>query len=186
MGLDITVYRIKKLGENFDKENDDFFTLDEKSNFPEWTKKFVTKLEQEHYDWDKFKEQTGIDIDTLEWCYTDYGEDDIVSYYTDADGNDVVIKNSEIPTRKQMDDVIGIEEIGYQRKGLNSKFYEDYDNGKIGYFVWTKAELERYKQEYCDEKASYYNGEEYSPRDNFQRNIINNFEEGKDCVTFDW
>ena len=62
-------------------------------------------------------------------------------------------------------------------KGCNGNFYADYDADKIGYFVWSKSELERYKEDYCDTEET----KEY-----FQHNIIDKFEEGKDCVTFDW
>ena len=33
---------------------------------------------------------------------------------------------------------------------LNGNFYADYDADKIGYFVWYKSELERYKAYYCN------------------------------------
>ena len=49
MGLDITVYRLKKLVD-VKNENDNFFTLDENSNFPNWTKEFISKREQDYYD----------------------------------------------------------------------------------------------------------------------------------------
>ena len=104
----------------------------------------------------------------------------------------IKIDLKKVPTYEKKIKVLYYDEVGYQRKGLNAKFYDDYENGKIGYFVWTKAELERYKQEYCDEPHEYIypngtkSGDMVYPKENFQRNIINNFTEGEDCVIFDW
>lgn len=67
----------------------------------------------------------------------------------------------------------------------------DIDN-KIGYFVWTKQELERYKKEYCDEPYEYIypNGEKsgdiINEKEMFQHNIIDKFIEGECCVCFSW
>ena len=62
-------------------------------------------------------------------------------------------------------------ELLFNEKGID---WNDYEDGKIGYYVWTKEELERYKKEYAVEPYE------------FQRNIIDNFTEGEDVVTFDW
>lgn len=177
MGLDITVYRLKKLGE-VKNENDNFFTLDEDSNFPDWTKEFISKREQYYYDWEKYKEESGIDVTALQWCGESYGEEGCFMYLKGKeDDKEIKIDLEKVPIRKQIDDVIGREEVGYQRYGLNHNFYADYGADKIGYFVWTKTELERYKENYCDSEES---------KEHFQHNIIDKFEEGKDCVTFDW
>ena len=104
----------------------------------------------------------------------------------------IKIDLEKVPLKEKSIKVLPIEEVGYQRKGLNGKFYDDYEAGKIGYFVWTKAELERYKEEYCDEPYEYVypNGEKSGdmiyPKLDFQRHIIDHFTEGEDCVTFDW
>lgn len=181
MGLDISVYRLKQIDETC-RKNEDYFTLNEDNNFPDWTKPFITKELQEYYDWDKFKEESGIDVDALKWCGTKYDGENSEMYLRDEEDKEITIKLEKIPLRKQIDDVIGFEEVGYQRKGLNSKFYRDYEEGKIGYFVWTKSELERYKEEYCDEVDQ----DGLNFKENFQKNIIDKFIEGKDCVTFDW
>ena len=73
--------------------------------------------------------------------------------------------------------VLYTEEVGYQRKGLNGKFYDDYEEGKIGYYVWDKKELERYKQDYCDSDEA---------KDNFQHNIIDKFVDGEYVARFSW
>lgn len=216
MGLDICVKRLVEKP----KRKDDYFRLvnnDGKFDdlgFPEWTKKFIHTKTETWYDWDKFKEQTGIDMENMKWYGTFYGENgDFMHVYPndvelpdyskdypggydayEADLEKIIIKVDldKVPTKKVKIKVVYYEEVGYQRKGLNGKFYDDYDEGKIGYFVWTKAELERYKKDYCDEphKYVYPNGEESDdmvyPKDNFQRNVIDNFEEGKDCVIFSW
>ena len=117
---------------------------------------------------------------------------DIDEYYKQLGLHSIEINLDKVPVYDKEISVIFYEEIGYQYKGLNSKFYEDYENGKIGYFVWDKKELQRYKKEYCDKVHEYVfpndkkSGEIAHPKFDFQRNIIDNFKEKECCVTFDW
>ena len=102
----------------------------------------------------------------------------------------IEVNLDKVPTYQKEIKVLYYEEVGYQRKGLNKKFYEDYRNDVIGYFVWTKEELERYKELYCDDPYQFVYpngdlGQMVYPKDDFQKNIIDNFVEGKDCVIFD-
>jgi hypothetical protein len=216
MGLDVTVYRILKEP----KDKNRYFRLidDEgnyKNNFPEWTKPLEHTVTEDWYDWDKFKEQTGIDLEQCDWHGESYGEDGAfmkvspkgveLPQWNGGEGwkdwdefeeaeNKIMIKIdlNKVPLYKKEIKVVYIDEIGYQRKGLNGKFYEDYQDGKIGYFVWSLDELKRYKDEYCDEPYEYQypngkmSGEMVYPKDDFQKNIIDTFVEGECCVTFDW
>jgi len=68
------------------------------------------------------------------------------------------------------------EEVGYQRKGMNSQFYKDYDAGKLNYFVLDKATLEMYRDTYVDDCL----------KEHFQENIINPFVEGETVAIFSW
>lgn len=176
MGLDIIVYRLKKL-DNIRKENDDFFIIHKDNNFPDWSKKFISKRGQDYYDWKKFKEESGIDVESLKICGEKYSKEGCFLFLKDDNENEITVDFEKVSIRKQIDDVIGREEVGYQRKGMNGNFYNDYEEDKIGYFVWTKSELEKYKEDYCDTEES---------KERFQHNIIDKFEEGKDCVIFDW
>lgn len=221
MGLDITVCKIVK-----EKKKDYFRLIDDdgnyKNNFPAWTKKFEDEVVEDWYDWDKYKKETGIDINECQWEGESYGKEgsfmdlwpksageypkvedfkigkDENGDIYDWDKYDATIAEhlikidlDKVPLYKKKIKVLYYEEVGYQRKGLNSKFYKDYDEGKIGYFVWTKAELLRYKRDYCSNKYEYIypsgkrSGEYVYEKRSFQRNIIDNF--GKHCcVTFDW
>jgi hypothetical protein len=198
MGLDISVKRIQKKSE----DQDSYLSLVDDSgnyenNFPEWTKTFEQDQTESWYDWQKYKEQTGIDLDQCDWHGEEYSERGCFMTVSPkgvecTDETKIVIDLKRVPTYEKALKVLFFSEVGYQRKGLNGKFYEDYEAGKIGYFVWTKAELERYKQDYCDEPYEfvYPNGEKSGkmvyPKDNFQKNIIDKFVEGEDCVTFSW
>ena len=207
MGLDISVYKIKKSKTGKVNKDDEFFRLtDDNAEYcnphPAWTKEFEVDYEQSYYDWDKFKEETGIDVNEYKWAGSCYDERGCFLYLNpkNMDENDqdyeglgkIKIDLEKVPEKKKNIKVLLRNEVGYQRKGLNGKFYEDYEAGKIGYFVWTKAELERYKDEYCDEPYEYIypngkkSGDMVYPKENFQKNIINKFTEGEDCVTFDW
>ena len=216
MGLDITVYKIVRKKDAVDKY--DYFSLvDDNGNyenkFPEWTKKFECTRTENWYDYDKFKELTGIDINNLECIMQEYnGKNSYMEvidkefaktepkYVRDGDNTEwenwmderdkkaFKIYFKDIPTYKKKIKILYKNEVGYQRKGLNSKFYEDYDAGKIGYYVWDKKELERYMNDYCDDDHPSEYDRHYicTPKVDFKENIIDNFTEGECCVTFDW
>ena len=63
---------------------------------------------------------------------------------------------------------------------MNAKLYQDYRDGKIGYFVYTLEELKRYKEEYCVTE------EDFDYKEHFQKQIIDKFKEGECVVSFDW
>jgi hypothetical protein len=226
MGLDITVKRIIKRPETI-KDNWNYFRLIDndgnyESKFPEWTKKFETIITEKWYNWEKYKQETGIDIKECTWLGEEYAEKALLFLwdnkygkcpepedFVDGKNEDGSIKYNieeylkqktlhtitvdfdKVPTYNKEITVIFYEEVGYQRKGLNSQFYKDYEEGKIGYYVWNLKELQRYKKEYCDKPFNqvYSNGEvgqKIYPKQNFQNNIINNFKEGECVVTFSW
>lgn len=215
MGLDITVRKILKERPK-DKKNKDYFRmLDEEGNgtydrlgFPEWTKQYEQEVEETWYDWEKYKEQTGFDIDQwavsmecvgkdgymevrpIECVPPDYDEEHPEKY--EEFWENVELKRiywKDVPTKKVKIKVLFWKEIGYQRKGLNGKFYKDYEDGRIGYYVWSKKELERYRKDYCDRKhKAEWCGDKITidPKRSFKENIIDNFTEGEDVVTFSW
>jgi hypothetical protein len=215
MGLDICVYKILK--EPIDK-NKYFVLIDENGDynndgFPEWTKPLENTIQEERYDWDKYRDETGMDIDDYhlnlvkkddkDGVYMEfYRQDDDLPKWKGGEGwkdyeeykaeykkHIKRVYLAEIPSKRVDVRVLYKKEVGYQRKGLNKKFYEDYENGTIGYFVWTKAELERYMDEYCDDDYDYTYGnitEHREPKKEFKENIIDKFTEGEDCVIFSW
>lgn len=204
MGLDITVHRFsdKKQERYFrmydvNTETNEIIPIDR--GFPEWTKEYVKNRVVKLYDFVALKEKTGINLDDYHVVMigplnkTEKFKDNKDAYGYVLRHNDtneeIVLSFEEIPVFKKKVPVIYWEEVGYQRKGLNSKFYQDYEDGKIGYFVWTKAELERYLDEYCDEDTEIEHGDtKYTAtyKDNFKVNIIDNFTEGTDVVSFSW
>ena len=206
MGLDICVRKILKKP----KDKEDYFSLvDDNGNydnheFPEWTKTFENEVIESWFDWNKYKEETGIDIDQCEWLGESYGEDgsfmtlwpnnagkrpnpsdfktengdfDVDSYDAARDKHIIRVDLENVPTYQKAVKVLYYEEVGYQRKGFNAKFYDDYKAGKIGYYCWSKAELGRYKKDYCvDDEVKEY----------FQKNIIDKFTDGETCCIFSW
>lgn len=170
MGLDITVYKItKKKTDNYFRLIDD--ELNYYNNFPEWTKEYEKEIEELFDDWDEYKERTGINI--YDYCISMICGDFMECYHKDDNSNVLKINFNDVKEKKVKIKVLYKEEVGYQRKGLNIQFYNDYEAGKIGYYVWNKKELMRYKTDYANNP------------DEFQENIIDNF--SKNCVcTFDW
>lgn len=198
MGLDIYIRRLRKATKH-DIDNNKYFSLDDgngnydDSDFPGWA---IDKKEphiEEYYDWDKYKQDTGIDINEYDLiAMGDFGDRAGMEFIHKTTGEKMFIEYGNIPIINKQIYIIGYDEIGYQRKGLNDKFYQDYEDNKIGYFVWTKKELERYKEEYCDDPYEYVypNGEKsgdiIDEKEMFQHNIIDKFIEGECCVCFSW
>ena len=122
----------------------------------------ITKEETKHY--------FSLIDDDLNYCnnFPEWTKE-----YKDDNSNVLEINFNDVKEKKIRIKVLYKEEVGYQRKGLNNQFYDDYIVGKIGYFVWNKEELMRYKSDYDNEPEV------------FQRNIIDNFKENCVC-TFDW
>lgn len=198
MGLDIYVQRIVKT-----PTDKDYYIrlIDDEGNyenkFPSWTKEFEQSITEHWYDWDKYKTQTGIYLNQYDWGGEEYSDrGNFMQIYPKGEEqtnkNTIEIDLDKVPTYDKTIKVLYYDEVGYQRKGLNDKFYEDYRNGKIGYYVWSKAELERYKQDYCNKpyEYTYPNGEKSGnmcyPKEDFQKNILNKFIEGEDVVAFSW
>lgn len=198
MGLDISVYKLIKLDSEEKKESHEFLRMTDYdgnriNNFPEWTKDFETDYEQGYYDWIAYRDKTGIDVTKLYFRMESHEENGNFMFFSKnnndtTDDDWVQINLDDVPIVKKSIKIIGFEEIGYQRNGLNYKFYDDYTEGKIGYYVWSKKELERYKNEYCDEDhpSEYDRHYMVTPKADFQENIIDVFTEGENVVCFDW
>ena len=208
MGLDIYCNKLVKTAKTpYDKEHRIrcIFDVETKRyvdwDFPEWARAYKKSVTEKWYDWNKYKEQTGIDIDQYNIFSQEYSANGnfLQIYPKDKEeqlneihknlttrGEElrklldeiiVTINLKDVPLVKVKTNCIYYKEVGYQRKGLNNQFYKDYEDGKIGYYVWTLAELERYKKDYCDTEEA---------KQNFQTNIIDNFKEGKCVVEFSW
>lgn len=198
MGLDISVYKLLKYSDQNTKDKGYFRLVDPDGNyndreFPSWAINLKSVNTEKWYDWDEYKKETGFDLNSYDWEGEEYSSKGCFMNLRKKKTNKLVtIDLEKVPLKEVPVYIIGRKEIGYQRKGLNGKFYEDYRSGKIGYFVWTKAELERYKQEYCDDPYEYVypngtkSGEIIYPKENFQKNIIDPFIEGECCVIFSW
>jgi hypothetical protein len=75
--------------------------------------------------------------------------------------------------------VIYFQQEGYQRKGMNSKFYSDFENDKL-YF-----DLESLRKAYNYLEADHISSLK-ELQQNFQENFINNFIEGKSIFQVSW
>lgn len=204
MGLDITV---RKLGRKIDfagiktkydttvddcyfsltRTNDDGSITYDDSGFPEWAVALSESRKESYYDWDKYKENTGIDIvNDYEWCMAgplnSWDDDENIIYgfvFKNKNTHErISIPFDDIPTIEKDIQVVYYNpiDVGYMRKGLNGDFYDDYDKGICNYFVFDKNELLRILEAYViDERKEY-----------FKNNLIDRFVEGEMVVTFDW
>lgn len=192
MGLDISVYRLHTKEEAKKRKKTDydrFFTLSKES--VEYFKahgigQYICKKKNVYYDFDKYFKDHGMNMSDYHWCMTDFTDDDIRWTFrrNDNDEEELVFLGKDCPTYAKFDNCVYYgEEVGYQRKGFNGKFYEDYRSGKIGYFVADKKELERYRDEYSQD---WEGDEPGTMKKHFQENIIDKYVDGETVVTFDW
>lgn len=195
MGLDITVCRLRKAKDNFKETEDHYFQLfDDEGNYenhglPSWTKKFETTVQTQLFDWKTFGKQKHLDINALKFTGMGYEGDKCIIRAKNDKGEKFIFDTDEIPLMTKNVQILAFDEVGYQRRGMNSKFFEDMDAGKLNEFVWTLAELQRYKDIYCDDDSDEVHPLTKkhfvrSPKTDFQKNIIDKFQEGKDCVVF--
>lgn len=195
MGLDIDVRKILAKPRN---KNDYFRLIDDngkyKNDFPEWTKRYERTKTETWFDWEKYKEKTGVDVGKYYVYMESYDGDkgfallypenvtlpeydentDYDEYQKQLDAVLVRINHKDVPKKKVRIKVLYYDEVGYLRGGMNSTFFKECDNEDAEVYLWTSAELLEYKKKYC------------SDPDNFQRNIINRFTNGEDVVYINW
>jgi len=96
------------------------------------------------------------------------------------------------PAIDEIETCIGFEEVGYQRKGANKKFYEDdmWDSPCVVDSKTLNEHWEKYFSKQTPEsKGGWGSGVEYDKEDNemredFKRNIIDKFIEGETFVIY--
>lgn len=171
---------IKRLSKKYNK---DIFNV--VSDNPFTIKDLFTKKELELLnEYNLQKSLNGENAISRKCCR--YNEDEPQRYCVGMIMFDILHKTvfrvfgESIPTYTKRNTVVYWTKEGYQRKGLNGQFYQDYRDGKIGYFVYTLDELKRYKEEYCTAE------EDFDYKEHFQKQIIDKFVEGECVVSFNW
>lgn len=201
MGLDISVIRPIKLN----KELEDSYRKGEEIdgikiieldcyfdkipindiNWNKYIKPYVKDLEVDLFDLNSMKSSIGIPENELkDWDVALTGpgcigfENSLTKEYKEYLYSDY----SKIPTILGTITVISGEIVGYQRKGANSKFYED---DKWGSLIYCKEDLDKYEKEYFSFNTSdienhhtEYDLSDEEMRSRFKKNIVDKFTEG--------
>ena len=185
MGLDISTFKLSDVDDG-DVKTLDYFTLTEKDKelFEKaGMSEYVFKRTEEFIDIEKYLTTVavpGSNIDDWEWRMSypsEYEDDRFFKFIYSPSQRRYEVRASLCDTyTKELDVIYQGDDVGYQRKGMNVKFYQDFENGIANYFVVSKKELERYRDEYVDE--AYI--------EHFQEEIINPFIEGEMVAIFDW
>ena len=182
MGLDISVYKVSE------KETDTFFVLSENPELETFKEKAQIK-ENEYFNLELAAKKAGHNLEDLTWEQTSYGEEPVF-YFRTKTNKKVELKNP--PTLKRKELVLYAEEVGYQRKGANKKFYEDgmWDSACVTNLSVLKEHHKKYFSSNTPEsKGGWGSGVEFELSDEemkkrFQENIINKFEKGKTFVVY--
>lgn len=189
MGLDICVYRvIPKSNDDFNQEDDRYFNITE---FPvlEAFSHLTFEKEQEYYDLDGELTKRGFNLEDIKWTGTEYDEGVKLSFVT-KDGQEIDLIDP--PIIKKLEKFLMVEEVGYQRKGANKKFYEDgmWDSPPVLKLDTLKDHWEKYfSHQTPDSAGGWGSGVEYELEDEemktrFKENIIDKFIEGETFVLY--
>ena len=168
-------------------------------------KRYIKKIPMEFCDWEATFKKRGLNFDEYEESLSapgywyDFIKKDIISaaqgdtvvsferLFDDeepdpADATRVRINSDEIIPKTELVEVFAYgREVGYQRKGANTQFYNDgkWDANTI---VSTKKMLlEDWKKYFSDPEDAYYGVDSAK---HFKEHIIDNFKEGKTFVAY--
>lgn len=185
MGLDISVLRMvsdKDEAKRLIKDHK-YITIDKDDTWAERFKDRIIQIRERHWNFEKSLQNAGYNPDEYE-CIGGSCESvefvkksDIEKWNTGEYGTSLLITlpiKDMVKVRKRVN-VIACDEIGYQRKGANARFYEDdmWDSPP----VTTRKELLRHWRKY------------FCPMDkcrgSFKTNIVDKFIEGE-CIVRYW
>lgn len=82
------------------------------------------------------------------------------------------------PTFKKPERFIRVEEVGYQRKGANNKFYQDGDQIYNDGYITDIEVLRKHWYKYFSDTKELMEG--------FKKSIIDNFTQGETFVSYSW
>lgn len=164
MGLDISVY---KPVPNYPGCSN-YFNLNEDPCLKVFSSLAFDKPE-EFYDLEKAASEAGLTLEDLSTIES-LGEDGTFSIKTN--------KGLTLELKPDLTTVvsphIAVEEVGYQRRGANKKFYEDMNLGLIPCLVLEGAILkDHWKKYFSDEDP-----------DAFKNNIVRHFVEGSTFICY--
>ena len=188
MGLDINVYKPVGIGDRNPQEVDYFYLISENTELQQFSN-LQFERNNEYYDIEGALKQMGYDYKDLT-CYSqEYGENVTFLFKTSTD-EEVCLVDPPILVKKEM--CLMVEEIGYQRKGANKKFYEDdmWDSPCITDRSVLLDHWEKYfSYNKPDSKGEFVYGVEYELTDNemrsrFKENIIDKFIDGETFVIY--
>jgi hypothetical protein len=116
----------------------------------------------------------------------DTSKDGLLEYFTIEELSafpDYIERHNHLIVEKEEDEgkvsVIYFKELGFQRKGMNSKFYKDFENGKPYLDIETVKKACKYLQ--ADHLSSLKELQQ-----NFQKNFIDSFVEGESIFYASW
>lgn len=161
------------------------------SDFPELEifSHLAFEQEVEFHEIDEDLKKMGYNPEDLQWRGTEYS-DSVIVEFSDNEGNRIVITDPTISKRSER--FIKVEEVGYQRKGANKKFYEDgmWDSPAVLKMDTLKDHWEKYfSHQTPDSAGGWGSGVEYKLEDEemkarFKENIIDKFIEGETFVLY--
>lgn len=193
MGLDICVYRPQPLNgidpEDFQENYGSIFVLEENPELEIFASMAFDK-ENEYYDLEAAAKALGYELDQLKTCYWSHDKDGLTVKCENQNDEEVMIINP--PTVKKIERCIACGEVGYQRKGANSQFYEDeiwssscVISQSILFEHWNKY----FSEKTPESKGGFGFGVEYDLEDDemrkrFKTNIIDKFVENETFVIY--
>lgn len=171
MGLDISVYKpVKRM---FSKNDDDYYMI---SDNPELSffKEFIVEKVISFNDFESVLKICNLTEDDVEFEGIEGCEEGIVYIAKDKKTKKEIRIINPI-TYPKKEKCIFVEEVGYQRKGANKKFYDDNMWGGYPCIVDKKILLDHWIKYFSDTEDMKYQ---------FKTNIIDKFIEGETFVIY--
>lgn len=172
MGLDITIYKpLPYINLNISEiDPNDYIVLDEKEDMS-FFEEYIFEKENLYYDIEKAILDSGNNPDEVTNLSQQYNGIIFLCFFTTKNGFEISVTPE---TFSVIEKCIIPQEIGYQRKGANKKFYDDgiWDSNII---TSEKILIEHWDLYFSKDKES---------KENFRKNILDKFVEGQTFVIY--
>ena len=173
MGLDIMLYKAMKRGQ---RKNPEYLIFEKELHKKEIEilrkagfEPYFHEIENEYYD--LIKDYPGWEVIGI------IGEDDENKAHYEIRNKETdetkVLPLDDAPTFKQTDIKIFVKEIGYQRKGMNGKFYETWCKDEDSVIITDRAEIKKICE--CSNDIKYS-----------KKEFLNKFKEGETFMVLDY
>jgi hypothetical protein len=180
--------------EDAENQNNYYKLIDKKGkpleNTPEWVKPLLGKEEQPYYDWDEYRERTGIDVFSEKIINQEGMDSELVTTFerTDENGEHIKVAMTDVNTINKMVDTVYYNVVFEADYLVGKKADEDHNMGRLGDLIWDLETLEGFRSAYCEmpyKERDYWGkltGRTINQMVDFKLMVCNRFKEGENFI----